>query len=185
MADSYLIDGYNLIHALGLIDRPIVPHSLEQSRRRLLDFLKASFAESEAAHITIVFDAKRAPPRVARQQTVHGMHVQFAPKKQSADDLIETLIDEHPRPLRLIVISNDMRLQQAAQRRGARAWTDAALLDFLERRSTAAQPSESPADERQPDAMSDADKEHWRKEFEGLEHDPELKEFFEIDRFED
>src|SRR5436309_6148711 len=94
MAESYLIDGYNLIYALGLIERPLGARALEQSRRRLVDFFKESFDENETKHITIVFDAAHAPRHVPRQQPMYGMLIRFAPKKQSADDLIESLIDE-------------------------------------------------------------------------------------------
>lgn len=185
MPDSYLIDGYNLIHALGFLPGPRQPKALEQARARFFEFLKASLHQDEAAHTTIVFDAQKGPRHMAREQRRHGMHVRFAPRQQSADDLIETLIDEHPRPDRLIVISNDVRLQQAAQRRGACAWTHGQFLDFLDTRRAGPARGETAADDRPAEAMSDEEKEHWRREFAELEQDPELKEFFDLDRFED
>jgi len=53
MADSYLIDGYNLIHALGLLDRQRGATALEESRQRLLEFLHEGF-EADSGCATIV-----------------------------------------------------------------------------------------------------------------------------------
>ena len=185
MADAYLIDGYNLIHALGLIDRQLGTVALERSRSRLLDFLKDSFA-SDSARVTVVFDARLAPAHLPHQQRHHGILMLFAPKTQTADDLIETLIDTNPSPRALIVISNDTRLQQSAQRRGSRWWSHTDLLDFLDERPAFAKSTGSAKpEEKGPETMSPEEKEHWMKEFQALETDPELKEFFDMDRFED
>jgi predicted RNA-binding protein with PIN domain len=179
MHDSYLIDGYNLIHALGMIRKKMDPGGLEESRRILLAFLAKAFGEN-AARVTIVFDAQHAPPGLPRLQEIHGLHVHFAPKDQNADDVIETLIYEADQPRALVVISNDHRLQLAAQRRGARTWSHDELLDFLEKRPpTAAKPEEESAT-----MMSPAELKRWLKEFGRLESDPEFKEFFDHDRFE-
>jgi uncharacterized protein len=179
MPESYVIDGYNIIHALGMIQKNMDAGGLEESRRRLLAFLVEGFADA-APRVTVVFDAQHAPPGLPSQQTYHGIHIHFAPKNQSADDLIETLIEQEPQPRGLAVVSNDMRLQTAARRRGALAWSHEALLDFLENRTKATPP---PAQER-PDDVSAEEKQHWMTEFGPLEKDPSLKEFFDLDRFE-
>ena len=180
MPDSYVIDGYNLIHALGMIQRHMNPGGLEDSRSKLLAFLARAFG-TEAAHVRVVFDAKHAPRGVPKQQQRHGLHIHFAPTNQSADDWIEKLIDEESQPRSLIVISNDMRLQNAARHRGARAWSHEALLDFLEKR---AKPAAAPADDERFDALAPEELKRWLKEFARLESDPELKDFFDHDRFE-
>ncbi len=182
MRDSYLIDGYNLIHALGMIQKQMGPGGLEASRTRLLDFLAEGFG-ADALCCTIVFDAKQAPRGVSRSQEYHGLAIRFAPKMQSADDLIETLIDETPQPKSLVVVSNDARLQNAAKRRGARAWSHEAILDFLEERQAVAPEVKVPPKEK-TEHVSPEEMKRWLKEFGALEKDPELKEFFEQDRFE-
>src|SRR5215475_11099358 len=116
MATSYIIDGYNLIHALGMIERQVGPGGLEESRRRLIGFLAKALGAG--AQATIVFDANHAPRNLPRQQTQHGLLIEFAPPHQSADDRIETLIDESTNPAELVLVSNDHRLQGAARRRG-------------------------------------------------------------------
>lgn len=182
MAKSYLIDGYNLIHALGMIQKNMAAGGLEASRRQLLEFLSASFGE-QSPHVTVVFDAKQVPRRGSRQSAYRGLQIQFAPKGQSADDLIETLIASHSTPAGLVVVSNDHRLMDAARRRGAQPWTEQQLLDFVEANK---QPATAPqaTDNEPAKEMSPEEKKRWLKEFGTVEDDPELKEFFEHDRFE-
>jgi predicted RNA-binding protein with PIN domain len=182
MPDFYLIDGYNLIHALGMIQRDLPPGGLEESRRRLLVFLAKAFGNS--ARVTIIFDAQHAPRNISRLQTHHGLHIEFAPAGQSADDRIETLIEEAAEPAGLVVISNDMRLQNAARRRGARSWSHEGLLDFLDKRQAPAQPGAAAGSEEKAGQVSPEEMKRWMEEFGHLQNDPELKEFFDLDRFE-
>lgn len=181
MPTSYVIDGYNLIHALGMLARTAAPGELEESRRRLVAFLAHAFGPD--VNITIVFDATHAPRNVPRQLTQHGIHIEFAPARQSADDRIETLIEEADNPTSLVVISNDHRLQNAARRRGAEAWSHDALLDFLGKRQARSKPPPTEASEKS-DTMSPEELRRWMLEFGHLQNDPELKEFFDMDRFE-
>ena len=185
MSEFFLIDGYNLLYALGMLDRQVKKSALEKARQQLLDFLKDAFGD-DASCVTIVFDAKHAPGRVPHQQTYHGIHILFAAGQHSADDLIETMIQEHDQPDCLVVVSNDSRLQQAARRCGAAACKHTDLLDLFDKRARGGKPKTTPApDDKQTGQLSEKEKEHWMKEFGGLETDPELKEFFDMDRFDD
>ncbi len=118
---AILIDGYNLLHATGIIGRGIGPGTLERSRRALLNFLLASLPESELARTSIVFDAHDAPPGLPRQQLHGAMTVYFAVGYAEADDQLEELIRSDSAPRQLTVVSSDHRVQRAAKRRGARA----------------------------------------------------------------
>lgn len=182
MPDTFVIDGYNLIHALGMIQKQLAPGGLQASRRRLLDLLAQGFADA-AERVTVVFDAKQAPPR-ARQQRFRGLHVHFAPKGQSADDWIEALIAANQDPAKLVVVSNDARLVDAARRRKAEAWSDQTLLDYLEKLPKPSDSAAPPADDRTR-LQSAEEKEQWLKEFSDLEQDPDLKEFFDYNRFDE
>jgi predicted RNA-binding protein with PIN domain len=180
MPDSYVIDGYNLIHALGMISKQVEPGGLEASRRRLLDFLAGAFG-ADADRVTIVFDARQSPRGVSRRHSHLGLHVHFAPKDQSADDWIEEVIDNEMRPHSLVVVSNDLRLQSAAKRRGAKAWSHDALLDFLEKREKR---KAAPQRDERSGNLSPEELRRWVQEFESLESDPKVKEFFDLDRFD-
>jgi hypothetical protein len=60
-----------------------------------------------------------------------GIEVRFAVDHAEADDLLEELIRVNTAPRRLAVISSDGRVQQAASRRGCRAYHAQAWLDEL------------------------------------------------------
>jgi predicted RNA-binding protein with PIN domain len=124
---TYLIDGYNLLHALGWAPRP--PETLEAARRRLLDWLAdAPALRAGAAVFRVVFDAQQAPiPTIGRSH--RGVLVQFA-YRSTADDLIEELLDAEPSPREVTVVSNDIRLREAARRAGSRGWGCEEFVDW-------------------------------------------------------
>ena len=173
----YLIDGYNLLHAVEVQRNFAGPHGLEAARHRLLDRLRRALG-ADAVHVTIVFDASRAPPRASTHQDYHGIIVQFAVHEQ-ADDRIEELIRHDPAPKQLTVVSSDRRLQEAARRRDCRVLD---CLTYLERLDHPERPpptatADSPA---KPEGLSAEETQHWLEEFGGLEKEPGLRDWFEM-----
>jgi hypothetical protein len=164
----YVIDGYNLLYALGLVHARMGPHGLEKARLALLGRLAAS---GEAA-VTVVFDAGHAPPGAPAEQDHQGVRVLFALRRE-ADDLIEELIGQDSAPRGLTVVSDDHRVQQAARRRHCPVL---GCLDFIEQlgRPTpaAAPPEEAPA---KPSGVSREEAQHWLREFEELARDPKVR----------
>ncbi len=118
---ALLIDGYNLLHASGILPRGIGPGTLERARGALLNFLVESLQPEELARAVVVFDARAAPVGRPRTVTHRGLKVHFAPNPGDADALIEQLILQDSSPRRLTVVSSDHRLQRAAKRRRAQA----------------------------------------------------------------
>lgn len=173
---AYLIDGYNLLHALGYLNPHGGADRLERARLRLLHHLSDGFGEGAGA-LTVIFDAARAPPNVPAESVVRGIHVRFARGRAAADDLIEELIADEPRPAALVVVSNDHRLQSAARRRGARAWSSDDLLDHLD--ALKAQPPAPPAPPpEKAEGVHGAEADYWLRTFGDLEDDPEFRELF-------
>lgn len=130
-----LIDGYNLMHAAGLIGRGIGPGGLERSRLALLNFVAESLDEHERQSATVVFDARDTPHGLPHTLVHRGITVRFAAGYADADELIEELIRADSAPRRLIVVSGDHRLQRAARRRRATALdSDQWYTDTLRRR---------------------------------------------------
>ncbi len=115
-----LIDGYNLLNVTGIFGAPGRGTDLERSRTALLDFLAAALPPKEVPHTVIVFDATHAPPGLPKSMEHRGISVRFAPRGQEADAVLEDLIEAHPEPRRLVVVSSDHRVQRAARRRKAR-----------------------------------------------------------------
>jgi uncharacterized protein len=167
----FVIDGYNLLHAMGLLGGPVGPNQLAKARAGLIG-LAAAVHVAEPA--TIVFDARRAPADIATE-AVHGLvRVEYATGEE-ADDRIEWLIAHDPAPKRLVIVSDDHRLQQAAKRRGCPSWKCDEYLDWVEkeRRNRRIRPAiEKPAD------MGPLETERWLAAFGDLDHDPAWDELF-------
>jgi predicted RNA-binding protein with PIN domain len=159
-----LIDGYNLIHAVGVGGRIAGRGGLERARAALISALAELLPGEEAARTVVVFDAERPPPGLPRTLVAQGITVHFAADHEDADALLEELIARHSAPRSLTVVSSDHRLQRAARRRKARAvdseaWYDEQLRKRQERGrvlvTPAKRPEEPPADET----------EYWLRQF--------------------
>lgn len=147
-----IIDGYNLIHAAGILGHGIGPGSLERARKALLNCLVESLEPKVAAQTVVVFDAAEAPPLVATRYKHGDIQVRFARGDGDADRVIEELIRDESAPRRLTVVSSDHRLHRAARRRRAQAvdsdrWFAQLLRDRQQRRPTnpASKPSGAPS----------------------------------------
>jgi predicted RNA-binding protein with PIN domain len=161
----FLIDGYNLLHAVWPGEgRHLRARAWPRFRERLLDHLRVRHAAG-GGPVTVVFDAARAPVDRPAEEDFGGVHVRFAVGYPSADDLIEELIRTDSGPDGLTVVSDDRRLREAARRRGCAI---AGCLDFFERvaRPPAAEKTrkEPPA---KPEGLSPDEVAHWLKEFGG------------------
>jgi hypothetical protein len=174
----YLIDGYNLLYAMGvLLKGRTGPKVLEKARLRLLELLRERCGE-QAAAVTVVFDARHAPPGLPDEINYQGIHVAFAVHEAEADDLIEALIRQASVPQRLTVVSDDHRIREAARRRHCVVQRCGDFLDWLD-----TQPRPRPTPPRQepgkPDRVSREETQRWLREFGDLADDPGMKELFE------
>lgn len=117
----FLIDGYNLMHAKGLmpVQGARSPRGLLDARARFLDQLAAHLGPLRAALTTVVFDAADPPRQAAERMRHREMEVVFAVGDENADARLEALIQAHPSPRALTVISSDRRVLEAARRRRA------------------------------------------------------------------
>ena len=174
MSVRYLIDGYNLLHAMGILNGKVGPQGLEKARRRLLGFLRGAHGEG-ATDVTVVFDAGAARPGDSGAEDCDGLHVRFAVGYPQADDLIELLIRQAAVPRRLHVVSDDHRIQRAARRRRCRVL---GCLDYLEGLDRPDRPP-PPLEREKEDRPSEGETQRWLAEFADLADDPDLKELFE------
>ena len=117
----FLIDGYNLMHARGLLGRRFGPDGFRQARKRFLNDLAEALGPIDAHATTVVFDASGPPADLPRSSTHKGLSILFAVEDDDADSRIEILIARHATPRTLSVVSSDNRIRQAASRRRARA----------------------------------------------------------------
>ena len=175
MGAIYLIDGYNLLHAMGVLSGRVGPNGLEKARARLLGLLAGAFGEGGHA-VTVVFDAANAPRGAAEALEFRGIQVRFAVRQEEADDLIEELLRRDSAPRRVTVVSDDHRLHRAARRRGCRVQGCDEFLGWLDRhRRRARHSSESPEEQARAPGR---DAQHWLAEFADLADDPDFRELF-------
>lgn len=159
-----LIDGYNLMHAAGIIGRGVGPGGLERSRQALLNFVVEAVDDRELMHTVVVFDAEGAPPGLPRTMQHKGITVRFAAGYEDADSLIEELIQADSAPRRLTLVSSDHRLQRAARRRRATAvdsdrWYRAAV-ERRQRRHG----QRPPTSDKPPEPSTEFEVEFWMRE---------------------
>jgi predicted RNA-binding protein with PIN domain len=160
-----LIDGYNLLHAAGMLGRGIGPGTLERARNSLLQALAASLPASELATTTVVFDAKGAPPGLPRAETRHGIRVCYAVGYEDADALMAELVRRDSAPRRLVVVSSDHQVQRVARRRRATAVDSHRWFDELRRRQ-ACSPAEGHDDSPKATGIAtDAELAAWLEAF--------------------
>jgi predicted RNA-binding protein with PIN domain len=161
-----LIDGYNLLHATGILGRGRGRGSLERSREALLNVLAESLSADELGRTAIVFDAHDPPWGLSRKLDHHGITVYFASRHEDADSMIEDLIKTHSAPRTLIVVSSDHRLHRAAKRRRATAIdSDRWFRDLMQARLERSAPSSMESVKPQG-PFSPGEVEFWLKQFE-------------------
>jgi predicted RNA-binding protein with PIN domain len=183
MHTIYLIDGYNLLYALGVLHERMEPRGLEKARLRLVGLLHGAYGEESSA-VTVVFDAAHPPPGAPAELDYEGLHVRFAVGQPAADDLIEQLISQAAVPKQLTVISDDHRIQQAARRRHCTVQGCQDFLDWLDRhrRQRPRQALETP--EKQ-ESLSPQETARWLAAFGDLDEDPNMKDVFDPFGFRD
>jgi predicted RNA-binding protein with PIN domain len=167
----FVIDGYNLLHAMGRLGGPVGPNQLAKARAGLLGLVAPVHGADPA---TIVFDARRPPAEVSTDEVQAGVRIEFATGEE-ADDRIEWLIAHDSAPKRLIVVSDDRRIRQAARRRGCAPWQCDEYLKWVAKKRR--QQRARPATEK-PSGMGPLETERWLAEFGDLDRDPEWDDLF-------
>jgi predicted RNA-binding protein with PIN domain len=117
----YVIDGYNVAHAL--FGRDAKRASAEEMRDTLLRRLRR-FA-SRKRLVTVVFDSRDGGARTGRRVRSGGCDVRFAP---SADEEIISMVRGAKHPGRLRVVTRDREVEGRARQLGADTMR---VLDFL------------------------------------------------------
>ncbi len=159
-----LIDGNNLMYAVWEAEpeRPM--------GRALLCRTLGDWARKTGASVRLVFDGPRPPAELEKQISDPGVEVIYS-ARESADDILVSLIQRESAPRRLRVVSSDRAIASAARRRDARTVRSA---DFWRRvRSDLQREPSTPLDppEKHGEPPSPADREHWLREW-GFDSEP-------------
>jgi len=132
----FIIDGYNFLHAAGMIPRTVGPATLGRSRQHLLHFLESRLSFQERQNTTIVFDVHQLKDEIVPHESFAQMRIINAVNYPDADTCIEELIIKHSAPKQLIVVSADHRLHRAAQKRKATAIDSEDFFEYLNNRES-------------------------------------------------
>jgi uncharacterized protein len=165
-----VIDGYNMLYAIGRLTPRLPRTALEGARRWLLEQLRERHAPG--ADVTVVFDGGSGPPGRPGRDDQLGFRVLFS-HRESADDVIEGLIDADPSPRALTVVSNDHRLQQAARRRGCDV---SGCLDYYEADRSTPRPEPAAEVAAKPESSSPEEVERYLRAFGDAGDDPLLRD---------
>jgi predicted RNA-binding protein with PIN domain len=144
----WLLDGYNVMHANGLLGPKLGREGFRRARRRFLDDLSSALGPEASQQTTVVFDATAHPADFGLNTSYRGLGIVFALGDENADARIEQLIMADANPRSLAVVSSDRRIRQAAERARARAVTAAEyweLIDDLKERKNRRSAPEDPA----------------------------------------
>ncbi len=174
-----LIDGYNVMHAKGLMDRKFGPDGLRKVRDRFLAELVAAISPIDAHQTTVVFDAADPPRDRPSQARYKGLTIVYAVDDENADERIEKLIAAHSNPKSLTVVSTDLRVRQAAERRRAKVvLADDFLAGLTDRRSKKDEPAPSVSREEKArmQGLSGEEAQFWLKTFAHVGEEPGMKE---------
>lgn len=115
----YIVDGYNVLHALF---RGADKEEIFARRDWLADHL-ASFVARRGARAVLVFDGRG--PHSSSSEPIKGAPVEvvFAGGRFTADTLIARRIAGRPADLQVIVVSADQEVQRTASRAGVSRMT--------------------------------------------------------------
>jgi len=168
---TYIIDGYNLIHASSELRRASDAFGIDRARADLLNAV-AAFAERRSCDCIVVFDGvvgkERISPRVRAVSS----------RTRSADEVIREQARQHGR--KLIVVSSDLEIVGTARTNMAetipsRAFASELALEFAPTGGSPAPPTDGSArphriaelKERseKPGAVSDDDIDEWKRLF--------------------
>lgn len=166
---TLIIDGYNLLHASGVLGRGRGKGHLERARTALLNSLAQAIPSAELTKTTVVFDSKDPPWGAPKRINHEGIEVVFASHHDDADSYIEEMIIKNSAPRKLTVVSSDHRLHRAAKRRKATAVDSDRWFVDLQRARAARQ--ENPGGDQviKPEGpFTSGEVEYWLRQF-GLE----------------
>lgn len=183
MHRNFLIDGYNLLHAMGLFPMQVGPHSLRKARGKMLAQLAVAHGD-RAGNVTVVFDAPNAPKDTAATEYIRGIEVLYAVKHDEADDLIADLVAHDSVPRKLVVVSDDRRVLRSGSRRHCQTMNCETYLSWLEQQNQQ-RPESREAKPEKIENVNEQEKEHWMREFADLQDDPRMKEVFNPFDFEE
>lgn len=133
MQPVYIIDGYNMLHAVPELRR-LLEQDLETARKRLESYLQR-YLGIKKVKITLVYDGQWQSSQLGAP--ARGLlQVLFSKSPQTADDLIKKLIEKHTPAKNITVITRDADIVNFAKARRVRVIEPFNFFNMLYHRQT-------------------------------------------------
>ena len=176
-----LIDGYNLLHAIGYHGDLSEPGVLEAARVRMLEKLSQYLTEEERKNSLVIFDAGHRSKDLEQQYVRDLIRVEFAMDHLDADSRIQELIRDDNVPKQLLVVSSDHRIQRTARARHASFLDSDQWLVLLESRLQSVSAEADPDATLKPETEND----YWMELFSSVSVEELREELGASDLFVD
>ena len=176
-----LIDGYNLLHAIGYHGDLSEPGVLESARVRMLEKLSQYLTEEERKNSLVIFDAGHRSKDLEQQYVRDLIRVEFAMDHLDADSKIQELIRDDNVPKQLLVVSSDHRIQRTARARHASFLDSDQWLVLLESRLQSVSAEADPDATLKPETEND----YWMELFSSVSVEELREELRTSDLFAD
>ncbi len=115
--DYLIVDGYNMLFAWESLKK-LAAEDIAAARHRLMDIL-ANYCGYKKNEVVLIFDGYRVKGNAGERFGYHGLRVAYTKENETADMLIERLIDEIGKNYAVRVASSDGMIQLASVRTGA------------------------------------------------------------------
>lgn len=117
MEDILIVDGYNMINSWPELVA-LKKQSYAHARDKLLDIL-SDYQGLTNVQVIVVFDAHLVKGGVQKKENYGPVQVIFSGEGETADMIIEKLVDQLPPQLAVAVATSDWAEQQLVMQRGA------------------------------------------------------------------
>lgn len=149
----FIIDGYNLLHAIPKVDESTGLITDLQLCRIVDNYLKQTSNSGE-----IIFDGT-GPPDKTGFDNLNRLEISFAGLNTDTDTIIEDKIRVSTAPKRLIIVSSDRRIRKAARARKAISVKSEEFWDNLSKQLSIKRPKKEPGAKRY--GLSESETEQW------------------------
>ena len=128
---ALIVDGYNVIHALQELSET-AQSDLDAARRLLCDRL-SSYAAFRKTRLVVVFDGWKVKGNPGEKTAFHNIQVVYTKENQTADNYIESLVNEIGRNYDVKVATSDGLIQLSSLRSGVLRMSARELWQELQR----------------------------------------------------
>ncbi len=115
--DYLIVDGYNILFAWDCL-RELAKSDIAAARHRLMDIL-VNYCAFRKNEVFLIFDGYRVKGNAGERFVYHGIRVAYTKENETADMLIERVINEIGKNYSVRVASSDGMIQLSSVRTGA------------------------------------------------------------------